>query len=226
MNKIIGIYKITSPSGKIYIGQSVDIKKRFYRYKRLECSKQSKLYCSLLSYGFNAHTFDIIEECTMEMLNERERYWQDFYNVLSENGLNLMLTKTTDKSGFLSDSHRKKISENHQSKKEGYVNPMQGKKMSKESIEKTASKIRGRKLTDAHKNKISKGNKGKKRTDETKRKIIEKIKGKNDKKVINIENGQIYKSLMYMCEVLNISYYSTSKKLCGARNNNTPFHYL
>lgn len=36
MNKLIGIYKITSPTDRIYIGQSKDINKRFNSYKYYE----------------------------------------------------------------------------------------------------------------------------------------------------------------------------------------------
>lgn len=50
-NKIIGIYKITSPNNRIYIGQSRNIKRRLYRYSRLECKEQPILYRSLLKYG-------------------------------------------------------------------------------------------------------------------------------------------------------------------------------
>jgi hypothetical protein len=44
MSKICGIYKITSPSGKVYIGQSVDIKRRFTTYKILNKSKRHLEY--------------------------------------------------------------------------------------------------------------------------------------------------------------------------------------
>ena len=47
---IVGIYKITSPTGKIYVGQSCNMKKRFVKYKRLDCKSQSRLYNSLLKY--------------------------------------------------------------------------------------------------------------------------------------------------------------------------------
>ena len=41
---VVGIYKITSPSGKIYIGQSIDIQKRFKHYKQLHnCKNPEKL---------------------------------------------------------------------------------------------------------------------------------------------------------------------------------------
>ena len=48
---MIGIYKITSPSNKIYIGQSIDIEKRFYYYRKLYCLKQVKLYRSFIKIG-------------------------------------------------------------------------------------------------------------------------------------------------------------------------------
>lgn len=90
MEKIIGIYKITSPSGNIYIGQSVDIINRKRQYNIVaKNNHQPKLYSSIKKYGFNAHSFDIIEICQREKLNEREIYWGEFYNVYSDKGMNL-----------------------------------------------------------------------------------------------------------------------------------------
>lgn len=60
--KQIAIYKITSPSGSIYIGQSIDIKKRKNRYKNLSCKVQPILYSSLLKYGWENHKFEILQE--------------------------------------------------------------------------------------------------------------------------------------------------------------------
>lgn len=93
---IIGIYKITSPTGKVYIGQSRNIKKRFTSYKCLSKKNkgQPKLYNSLLKYRAINHVFEVIEECDFEQMNIRERYWQDHYDVLSCNGLNCKLTET------------------------------------------------------------------------------------------------------------------------------------
>ena len=95
----IGIYKITSPTNRVYIGQSVDIEKRWKDYDNIKnISKQGKLYNSFIKYGVINHKFEIIEECLIEQLNKRERYWQDYYNVL-KGGLNCRLTKDGDKSG-------------------------------------------------------------------------------------------------------------------------------
>ena len=43
----IGIYKITSLTGKVYIGQSTNLEKRKDDYVKLRCNKQPKLYNSL-----------------------------------------------------------------------------------------------------------------------------------------------------------------------------------
>jgi hypothetical protein len=79
MDKKIGIYKITNPQGKIYIGQSNDIYHRFYSYKKLNCKGQIKLYNSLLKYGVDDHQFEIIEECLSEQLDEKEKQYKTDY---------------------------------------------------------------------------------------------------------------------------------------------------
>lgn len=109
MSEQIGIYKITSPSNKIYIGQSVELDKRLIAYQRGKCKAQTKLYNSIKKYGFDKHLFEVIEICEVEKLNERERFYQELFNVIGDGGLNLKLTKTTDKSGRHSDETKDKI---------------------------------------------------------------------------------------------------------------------
>ena len=159
---MIGIYKITSPSNRIYIGQSVNIKIRFNTYKNLKCNSQPKIYKSFLKYGVENHNFEIIEECDINLLNERERYWQDFYNVV-KSGLNCKLTKTLDLSGKLSEETKSKIGrkkENHWSWGKKRIdssinmtlkNPM----FLKENKIKVSKKLKGRKLNLETKNKMS-----------------------------------------------------------------------
>lgn len=85
---ICGIYKITSPTGKVYIGQSKDIKNRWSSYITRECPKQILLDRSFKKHGVHNHIFEVIEECEADDLNCRERFWQEFYDVLGRNGLN------------------------------------------------------------------------------------------------------------------------------------------
>lgn len=65
MKKIAGIYKITSPSGKVYIGQSWDIYARWYGHKRdfrLGRPCNPILTNSFKKHGVDNHRFVILEE--------------------------------------------------------------------------------------------------------------------------------------------------------------------
>lgn len=116
VEKLAGIYKITSPTKKVYIGQSFNIYNRMLTYNRLDCKRQLILYNSLKKYGVKKHTFEVLEYCDIELLNEKERYYQDLYSVIDRNGMNLVLTKAEDrpakKSKETIERHRKKISSN------------------------------------------------------------------------------------------------------------------
>lgn len=105
---MIGIYKITSPSGRVYIGQSVECEVRWKQYLWTGKS-QTKLYRSFEKHGKDSHTFEVIEECKIENLNNRERYWQDYYNVLVD-GLNCRLQRADGKSGKMSEESIEKRS--------------------------------------------------------------------------------------------------------------------
>jgi len=92
---MIGIYKITSPTGRIYIGQSLSLKRRFAEYKNMHnCKGQPKLYRSFNKHSPKSHIFEIIELCTIDELNIRERHYQDLYCVIGKNGLNCVLQST------------------------------------------------------------------------------------------------------------------------------------
>ena len=115
ITKITGVYKITSPTGKSYVGQSLDIHKRWHQYKKHFFQKQYKLYYSIQKYGYENHIFTILEECAELDLNIRERFWQDFYNVV-EDGLNLTLTNSEEKKKIFSQEVRDRISKTQKGK--------------------------------------------------------------------------------------------------------------
>jgi group I intron endonuclease len=71
------IYKITSPTGRVYIGVTSNYKKRIYAYKCGDCKSQSILYNSIVSHGFINHDIEIIESfigTTLEALS-KEMFW-------------------------------------------------------------------------------------------------------------------------------------------------------
>lgn len=114
---MVGIYKITSPSNRVYIGQSKNIKERFSTYKSLKSTRfQTLLHRSFLKYGIINHTFEIIEECLIKDLNNRERYWQEYYDVL-KNGLNCHMVNCNSKPRVFSKKTKSQISD---TLKDGY----------------------------------------------------------------------------------------------------------
>lgn len=89
---MIGIYKIISPSNKIYIGQAIDIKKRWNQYKNLEhFSMGTKIYNSLSKYSYDQHKFEILQECKLEELNKLETHWKQYYLYINNWNWNKVL---------------------------------------------------------------------------------------------------------------------------------------
>jgi len=60
MNNKFWVYKITSPSEKIYIGITSNVIKRFCSYKNNNDEKQTILYNSIKKYGWDAHKKEIL----------------------------------------------------------------------------------------------------------------------------------------------------------------------
>jgi len=135
-----GVYMITSPTGNVYVGESVSIKKRTkYYLTPSRVKEQRAIYNSLLKHGFENHSIEVLETCDVSVLKERERFYQDKYNSVC-NGLNCKLTHTKEKKGVLSDETKAKISESHL----GDKNPFFGKKHSAESLEKISKASAGK----------------------------------------------------------------------------------
>ena len=86
-----GIYKIQNiENNKIYIGQSVDIAQRWREHRSdvLTNRDNSILHKAIKKYGIHNITFEIIEECEKNKLDEREIYWIQYYNSIIPNGYN------------------------------------------------------------------------------------------------------------------------------------------
>lgn len=85
---MIGIYKITKISnGKSYIGQSNDIERRFKEHQTKGELSRIPVDVAIKKYGINAFTYEILEQCQLEQLNERETYWIQYYDTVN-NGYN------------------------------------------------------------------------------------------------------------------------------------------
>jgi hypothetical protein len=81
-----GIYKITNIKNKMcYVGQAVDVSNRWKQHiKRglgAETPTKNKLYPAMAKEGVENFTFELIEECSPAQLNDREKYWQEFFKA-------------------------------------------------------------------------------------------------------------------------------------------------
>lgn len=80
------IYKITNKvNQKSYIGQtSFTIEKRWLEHinnSTKENVKHRPLYAAMRKYGKNNFFIEMIEECSIKEVDEREKYWIKYYNT-------------------------------------------------------------------------------------------------------------------------------------------------
>jgi group I intron endonuclease len=119
---MVGVYKITNPKGLVYIGSSKDIDTRWKWYKKLRCNSQTKLCNSLIKYGVDNHIFEVIEECDIEILLERELFYGTFYECLDKKiGLNCRLPKSMEGYVYMSQDTKDKIGASNKSINVGKV---------------------------------------------------------------------------------------------------------
>lgn len=88
---MIGIYKYQNKlNGKIYIGQSLDIARRYEQHiydAKNRPERGTGIDLAIRKYGIENFDFSILEECSIDSLDERERYWISFYDSYN-NGYN------------------------------------------------------------------------------------------------------------------------------------------
>jgi len=242
-NKVIcGIYKITSPSGKIYIGQSIDIYKRTANYRCGHCKNQTYLYHSIKKYGWEAHSFKIINVCEPEELAKLEKYYVDLFDTFnSQYGLNVK--DGGGESGKMAEETKRKIGikskgrkfSDEVKKRIGYLSSL--KKLSPSHKEKFT--FNGKNHSDKWKQDASVRNSrennpmfgnghkllgdkngmyGKKR----KRESIEKY----CRVILNTQNGIFYFGAKEAATSMNLHWPTLKNRLNGNIKNNTSFVYV
>lgn len=143
---MIGVYKITSPSKRTYIGQSIDIENRWIKYKNINNSKvQQKLYRSFIKYGIDNHTFEILEECSIDELDNTEIKWINHFKT-NKTGLNILEGGGNSRKGVKHTNETKqKMSESHL-----------GKQDTEQTKNKKSQSAKGKIKTNHHRNNLSK----------------------------------------------------------------------
>jgi group I intron endonuclease len=192
----IGIYKITNKvNGKIYVGSSTNLNRRYYLH--LNLLRNNKHFNIHLQSSYNKYNeenfeFSIIEYCTADQLKEKEEYYIKILDCLNE-GYNINQFSDRPPS-WKGKKHTKetieKISQGNIGKKlsekqinglkersKGELNPMYGKKYYDIWVEKYGKEEADRKMI-IRGNNISKKGKGRIVSEETKNKISNAHKNK------------------------------------------------
>jgi group I intron endonuclease len=100
---MIGIYLITNNvNGKVYVGQSINIERRYSEHLRSgqpeKYSLKNKrdintpIHLAMQKYGISNFSLSILEECLKEELDDKERFWIHYYDSTNkEKGYNIGL---------------------------------------------------------------------------------------------------------------------------------------
>lgn len=83
---VIGIYKITNQiTNQCYIGQSNNIDTRWKDHCKaglgIDTPAGNKLYKAIQEYGLQNFSFEVLEKCNREQLDEKEKYYIDLYDA-------------------------------------------------------------------------------------------------------------------------------------------------
>lgn len=138
MKKIAGIYKITSPSGKVYVGQSWDIGKRWAYHQNRGHVLQTPLGNSFKKYSAANHRFEVLYELPSDLPNNTQYcldIWEQF--LMDESRLNgdiLLNLREAGSTGNLSKETKAKLSASRR-----------GKKLSDETRAKISASLTGKK---------------------------------------------------------------------------------
>lgn len=87
-NSVTGIYKITNQiTGECYIGQSVDLAKRWSDHAKcglgIDTPPGNKLYKAMQEYGIWNFTWELLEECPRSQLDEKELFYISLYDSVN-----------------------------------------------------------------------------------------------------------------------------------------------
>ena len=85
-----GIYAFRNKvNGKVYVGQSKDVRKRRKEHEGKTSSNSRRFHNALKFHGVDAFEFSVIEYCDFDALDERETYWIAHLDSVHPNGYNL-----------------------------------------------------------------------------------------------------------------------------------------
>lgn len=213
MNRIGYIYKITNPNGRVYIGQSFNLKDRVRKYKKHATESQPKLHASLVKYGWDAHQFEIIEEgfFSREEIDRLEQTHIKAFNACSKHqGMNVH--SGGHATGFHSEETKLKMSDS-------------ARKRSSEWSTAISAANRVRVHGESTRAKMSKAKKGIPLKKEHADQVRKNIATTNWKLVFDTVTGIYFDNAKQAAEAYQLKHSTLKGRLNGSKINNTSLVY-
>ena len=225
------VYVHIFPNGKRYYGITSHENEDRRFQKGYGYRSQKLIWNAICKYGWdNIEHVILHENITKESACELERKYIKEFNTTNPNfGYNIEYGGSA--SGKFTEEMKQKMSD----RMKGENHPMYGKHISEEHKRRISEKLKGRHLSEKARENISSAKKGKKGriwTEESRKKVSESLKGRkpseksiealrsriesypgrsaNARKVICIETGQIFDSLVKAGESIGV----TKKEIC------------
>ncbi len=171
---MVGIYKITSPSNKVYIGQSWQIEKRKKDHRNWK--GDTHLANSIKKHGFDNHSFEVVHELPNDVEQKiLDTYEQLYIDSYRDCGVELMNLREAGSRGKHSDESKAKQSKSMQGVGKGRIQSDEWK--SKRNLFSNGNIIWLNKIhSEETKKKQSIASFGRPKSEEHKKKNIENLK--------------------------------------------------
>jgi group I intron endonuclease len=208
------IYKITSPSGLIYIGKSINVKERFKKYKNGNVKTQIKICRSIQKYGWISHTWEVIDSANSKQeLSNLEIFYINKYNSFKR-GLNCSFGgEGVGKGNVPYNKNKKGLFRHTCETKQKISNSLTG------TIRSDLSKIKYRESKLGEKNPMFK----KSQSEVTKH--LKSLNHARSKKIKNIVTEEVFNSIKDAAESINMNVNTLRYKLTLAKYNQTNLRF-
>lgn len=156
-------------NGKVYIGQSVNIQRRYKQHLSNinNLKHQEAIYLALRKYGVENFSFEILKECDINNLSKFEQYYISKYDAYGCNGYN----ETVGGEGSIGYKHTKESKEKMSASRKGRIVNEEWKQHMRDSSTHHTPWNKDKKLSEEHKEKISNSLSGHKHTIDSKEKM-------------------------------------------------------
>jgi group I intron endonuclease len=149
MTDVAHLYRLTSPSGKVYIGITKNVRKRWLEHSHAaRCGSKCALHHAIRKYGFESFKKEVLVKSYFNYIKDLEIKAIEMYSTMIPHGYNM----TAGGDGTI-----------------GYV-------FTKEDRQRKSLALKGRVFSDELKRKLSFAHKGKKMPEEQKQKIRATLK--------------------------------------------------